>query len=1116
MLSIYTIWTVSKFEMRTLLRGWFFRIFAGLAILGIGIFNIVAFVEATGAPWMYRALPVSIPYANLIILNLGQAIVAIFLASEFLKQDKKNDTVEVIYARSMTNAEYILGKTLGILLVFFILNLIILLLGIGFSFLSSDSSRNILAYFYYPFLISLPTLVFILGLSFFLMVTIKNQAITFILLLGYIALSIFYLNHKFYHLADFIAYNVPMIHSTIGGFGNIQETLLHRGIFLFIGLGLIFFTIIKIDRLPQSGKLSVIPVILTVLFLAIGGFLMKKYIDIKKGSIEFKKEMIALNNSLVSKPVVSVNFCDLVLEHQGTEIFVKANLQISNQSKQAIDTLIFSLNPALNILSVKMDGTEVNYLRNLHILKIINSKKIRSGEKGELFISYRGEINENTHFIDQDLEDYEDNFSVEIFRLRKRYAYLQEDFVCLTSESLWYPVSGVGHASIKPAIYLPDFTKYTLKVKTDKNLTAVSQGEMHETLPGVFEFRPEFPLPKISLLIADYKKYSIDVDSVEYSVYARSGNQYFEEYFNELTDSIPQLIRELKNEYETFIDFKYPFKRFILAEVPLQFSTDKHIWSISSDAVQPEMIFFPEKGVIMEETDFKKRKNREEDKMKKENEEILPEELQARIFKRFIRGNFMATPKEWYQFNKIVDRNTYTLFPNFYTYVAQIKSDQFPIINMAFEAYLRERNVSDEASRRWFRRGIGKDERINLELKQASLKSLISNGIEKAEEEDERVLLNEIIVAKGNYLFSLFATRYGEQEFNTLLSNLIKENRHKSFDFETINSAVVNKFNDSIADDVSNWYNKKELAGFLVKDIETYKVMLGEYSKYQIRFKVANPEDVDGLITISIEMVGEDNRNNKEWDDLSNTGFSRKILIPAKSAKEIGFVFTSEPARMKIFTHVSENLPNNPVFDFIDFDKLKKVQPFDGINDYPIFENIHKKNEIIVDNEDDGFEYHQTTNQSYLKSLIKKSRKQKYQYSGIRFWSPPGEWKAVLRSEFYGKYVRSAVYTKAGDGNRTAAWNASLGGAALFDIYCNIAKIDFRNRHQRKGKTDYNFKVYHDDGVEEISLLDEEIESGWNYLGTFYISTDSAKVELTNKSTGNMIFADAVKWVKSK
>ena len=1102
--------------MRTLLRGWFFRIFAGLAILSIGIFNIAAFVEATGAPWIYRALPSSIPYANLIILNLGQAIVAIFLASEFLKQDKKNDTVEVIYARSMTNTEYILGKTLGILLVFLFLNIVILLLGIGFSFLSSDSSREILVYFYYPFLISLPTLVFILGFSFFLMVTIKNQAITFILLLGYIALSIFYLNHKFYHLADFIAYNVPMIHSTIGGFGNIQETLLHRGIFLFIGIGLIFFTIYKIGRLPQTSKFRTLPIVLSIIFIAIGGLLTKKYIDIKKGNIEFKKEMLALNNALASKPVVYVDSCNLILEHKGDEIFVNASLKASNKSHQVIDTLIFSLNPALQLLSVELDEKKVDYLRNMHVVKIINTEKIQAGEKIQLNISYRGKINENTHFIDKDLDDYEDNFNVELFRLRKRYAYLQENFVCLTSESLWYPISGAGYASKKPAIYLPDFTNYSLTVKTDKNLTAVSQGKMDKVSDGVYRFKPEFALPKISLLIADYKKYSINVDSLEYSLYVRNGNQYFENYFKELHDSIPLLIRELKNEYETFINLKYPFKRFILAEVPVQFSTDKHVWSISSDAVQPEIVFFPEKGVIMEETDFKKRKKREEDKMKRNNEEIMPEELQARIFKRFIRGNFMATPKEWYQFNKIVDRNTYTFFPHYYSFVTQIKSDKFPIINMAVEAYLRERNVNSESSRRWFSEGISKEEKINLELKQLSLKKLMDKGIEKEDDKEEgkRISLNELILAKGNHLFSLFRARYGENEFNSLLSGLIKKNQHKSFDFETIDTAILNIFNDTISDDVDNWYNKKDLPGFLVKDIETYKVLQGEYSKYQLRFKVSNPEEIDGLLTISIEMV--DDNSNKDWDDLSNKNFSRKILIPANSAKEIGFVFTSEPARMKIYTHISENLPNNLIFDFTDFDELKKTQSFDGIVDYPLFTNTHEENEIIADNEDKWFEYKQATNESYLKSLIKENKKQKYQYSSIRFWSPPGVWKAVLRSGFYGKYVRSAMYTKAGNGNRLAIWKAPLKNAALFDVYCNIVKIDFRNRHQKKERTNYNFRVHHDEGIEEISLTDNEIESGWNYLGTFYISSDSAKVELTNKSTGNMIFADAIKWVKNR
>ncbi|MFC2151811.1 ABC transporter permease, partial [Bacteroidota bacterium] len=277
--SFQTIRIVARFEMKTLLRSWFFRIFAGLFILGIGIFNVLVFVEGSGAPWLYRALPAAIPYANLIILNLGQAIVAVFLASEFLKQDRKNDTVEVIYARSMTNGQYIIGKALGVISVFIILNLIILIMGIGFSFLSADSAKGIGEFFLYPILISIPTLVFILGLSFFLMTLLKNQAITFILLLGYIAITIFYLNEKYYHLFDYIAYKIPIMNSMIAGFGNLTEIIIHRSIYFLIGTGLICFTVFKLNRLPQSRAFSYLPLTLAFVFISLGFYLGYSYIN---------------------------------------------------------------------------------------------------------------------------------------------------------------------------------------------------------------------------------------------------------------------------------------------------------------------------------------------------------------------------------------------------------------------------------------------------------------------------------------------------------------------------------------------------------------------------------------------------------------------------------------------------------------------------------------------------------------------------------------------------------------------------------------------------------------------------------------------------------------------
>ncbi|MBC8319192.1 MAG: hypothetical protein H8E34_00550 [Bacteroidetes bacterium] len=1110
MISIHKLLTVAIYEMRTLLRGWFFRIFAGLSILFIGIFNIVANIVESGAPFIYRALPAALPYTNLLILNLGQAIVAVFLASEFLKQDRKNDTVEVIYARSMTNAEYILGKAIGILSVFLFLNIIILLIGVGSSFLSSDASPGVFEYLYYPLLISIPTLVYILGLSFFLMIITKNQAVTFILLLGYIAVSVFYLNTKFYHLFDFIAYQVPMMNSTIGGFGNFNEILIHRGIYLLLGLALIIFTIIKLDRLPQSKKFTSFPIYLSFVFLIAGFTTGYKYIDNKNDIINFKNELISLNNKYFNYPEASIDSCKINLLHSGKQIEAEAQLVITNNHDQNIDTLIFSLNPSLNVNVSKINNSDVPLFREMQILKIVIPGGIKPEETKQLTLNYSGTIDENTCFLDQSLNNYSDNFSFEIFRIRKRYAYLTNEFVLLTREALWYPLAGVGFSSENPTSHTPGFTNYSLTVTTDSNLYAISQGSITRPKPGVFQFSADMPLPQISLLIGDYINYSVCVDSIDYTLFTIDGNDYYTEYFTDISDSLPGIIRELKNEYETQIGFEYPFKRFSLAEVPIQFALNKHLWSLSSDAVQPEITFYTEKGVVLEETDFKKREKRTERSMKRNKEEVSPGELQSRIFKRFVRGNFMAPYSERFMFDGM-DRNTLSLFPNYVTFVTSLDSEHWPALNLSMQTYLKDRYANPISSYRWFFTDLSKSEKINLELKETPLSDL-SKLHDKDDVDEESISLYDLIIAKGDYFFSVLQARYGDEKFNSLLNSLVISNKHKSFSLSTFDSLNLSNFNESVINNVNNWYYEHNLPGFILKDMETYKVMVDEHTKYQIKFKVANPENTDGIITINIDLY-DPNKQNNESDDPPD--FSKKIFIAAGSAKEVSFVFSTEPVRMNIYTHISLNLPNNLIYDFGSFNETKKVVVIDGLTDCEPFDNILVDGEIIVDNEDSLFNYLQESKKSYIKELIDEKKDPGYGYSGIRYWNPPSEWKQVLRSGFYGKYVRSAMYTSSGHDERLAIWTAPIKHDAYYDVYCHVEKINVNRRRETK-KADYNFRVYHEGGFEKIHLTDGDLENGWNYLGTYFITPATAMVELSNKSVGTMVFADAVKWVENK
>ena len=122
---ITNIQSVAKYESKILVRSWFFRIFTLLAVAFLGFFNFaMLLMEDSGGLWFEKSVASNIPYFSLLLLNTGQAVVAVFLSSEFLKRDKKLDTSEVFYVRPLSNAEYVVGKIWGNLRVFLLLNVL--------------------------------------------------------------------------------------------------------------------------------------------------------------------------------------------------------------------------------------------------------------------------------------------------------------------------------------------------------------------------------------------------------------------------------------------------------------------------------------------------------------------------------------------------------------------------------------------------------------------------------------------------------------------------------------------------------------------------------------------------------------------------------------------------------------------------------------------------------------------------------------------------------------------------------------------------------------------------------------------------------------------------------
>jgi len=1138
MKAIHNILTVSKYESKTLFRSWFFRIFSILALVFVFFFN---FFTQTSIGWPNSdmvSLPSMIPFINLYIINIAQAIIAVFLASDFLKRDKKLDTTEVIYMRSMTNADYVIGKTMGNIWVFFILNFVALGMVAVFNLASPFTQFSLAPYFYYFFLISLPTLIFILGFSFFLMSVIKNQAVTFVILLGYIAATLFYLQNIYHYLFDYMAFHLPMTYSDFVGFGFLGEILIHRGIYLFLGLGFIGLTILLLQRLPQSPIIRKSTMVFSVVFLALGFGLGVKYITNINAADGHRYEMLVLNNKYATAKVIDVKKCDLTIEHAGEKIIAEADLVLTNRNNEPLSEFFLTLNPGLEVTAV----SGARFTREMQLIKFTPESPLQPGADLSVKVSYNGTIDEMFCYLDMNRE------RLELWLQRgngiadKKHAFISADYILLTPETRWYPTPGISYSTEGFNWQTTQFSDFTLKVKTRNGLKAISQGKLTDEGNGTFSFAPESKLPQISLAIGDYVARSVMVDSVQYTLNFLNGHNYFDPFFKILPDSITPVIRDIRKTWETKVRFSYPYKRLNLVEIPVQFCSFDHVWTGAREQVQPETVYLPEGGFKLSSTNFAMQKKQTERWGRGDNQTISPRETEENYFKRFVNETMLSSKITQSRggggihFGTSTARqdeaNPYFIFPNYYNFVTYVKSDKYPIINRTIEAYLSKTAIDGGNPFMRGMMGLSDNEKGNIALQDASFAEILN-------QQDDPDIIDNVISTKSGFLFSLMKGAVGPDKFDDFFYKFIEGKKFQSYSVDSLSTQLMSSFTLDLNHYLPDWYNSKTLPGYIVSGIQAVKLKQDDKIKTMVTFVLTNTEKDAGAVSVNFRLGGGQrggggpSRMRGGGGGGSDDSMEKTILIEGKESKKITYLFNREPRSMTINTFASHNIPSSISQQFGKIEIDEKLQGTEGEQVIAYTEGV-EPNEIILDNEDAGFvvskpksssliqrifmpsdESPEASTPSLKKTVVRSFKNTKEaRYKGMVFWNPPVEWTLTTSEIFYGKQIRSAYYLKGGIGDRTATWNVPLKEAGYYKLSAYIPKLRGGFDRDEKRDEEYNFTVFHDDGQEKQVINMKDNESGWIEIGSYHFSPDTVKVELSNLSKARTIFADAVKLVK--
>lgn len=1101
---VNNIQSVAKYESKILIRSWFFKVFTVLALLILGFFDFGMLVaDNGGGMWMLKALPSNLPYLNLLLLNTGQAVISIFLASEFLKRDKKLDTSEVFYVRPLSNAEYVIGKIWGNLRVFLILNLIVMGMALIFNFIGSGMSVDWLSYPVYFLLISIPTLIFIIGLSIFLMLVLKNQALTFIILLGYIGLTLFYISDKFYYLFDYMAYSLPLVKSTIVGFTNLEVVLNHRAIYFFAGLAFIFFTIFLFRRLPNSSRSNYPWLFLSFCMLLISGAAGYKHVHSILGEGEVRTLYTEINNKYVNTPKMIINQYDISLEQQPERVV--SEVEMKGMALQPATVFTFCLNPGLQVEEIKRGGKPLDFKRDNQILLVDFGEEVLPGDTVSFSIRYSGKIDSKFCYLDIPAEVLQKERRDFLFNIDKQYVFQTPDYLLFTPETYWYPRPGTSYSNMSPDWQQTYFSKFGLRVKPLPGLTPLSQGEGVKGEDGVYSFASEYPAQAISVIVGKYKQQSLESDSTLYSIWHIEGNDYYTATFDSILDTIPSFIRNMRDNLERNYKLSYPFSRFSIVEVPVQFSTYTRAWSQAQEAVQPEMVLFPEKGCMFGQLDVDKMWRNQVKWSKRGGREITEEEAKIRTLNNFFwifqrpEGNYNFSSSGRGNYNISSQANPYFLFPQLYNYRYNIFSPEWPVANTAIELYLQKK--SDNYG--WEREinGISNNEKASLLMEKQTFKELLGNV-------EYRDLLENIISLKTYRLFAIPEINIGVNAFRDSLYTLLERNTFRNIQFESLLDTLGMISHADIRSGLEEWLHPTPLPIYSLGRPEVTKITNRGQESFVLKMQVSNNSDYDGIIHIDIQGVGRSSQNDID------PRTSRKIPLEAHQTKELVSVWEDTPRDVTVNTLISGNLPsviNQPVGNI----RQERRQNIDAEGDFIISDSsFGTEGEIIVDNEDSTlFILSEPDVVGLLPKWLDKVEDTSFKYSGVSSWRPPLEWTATTNANYYGKYIRSAYVIKSGNGSQTATWKIPVPSEGTYDAYYYVSK-DNELRYNDRAQGEYRFRIRQGEESEDAYINLRKANEGWEQLGVYYFVADTAYITLTNECKLRSVTADAVKLVK--
>ncbi|MBI4552107.1 MAG: hypothetical protein HY710_07575 [Candidatus Latescibacteria bacterium] len=1062
--------------------------FTFVAVLGTTIASIV-----DGNPDGEFLLEGTDAWIALYFFSYVQTIIIIFVAGDFRKAEQQARLDQVMLSRPMTTANWVTGKYLGIVGALVVLNLAFIgisAIGRVFKVIFLGANFNLLPAIQYFGMVTVPSILFMAALVFFLISLLRLQALAILLPVGYVGVILFSVRHQYKGFLDYGCFMAPLFYSDLIGFGEINTLLWQRAFFVLLACALVCGTILLYPRLRQSTGSQRMTQATGVISLAAAIIIAASVWSRHTARTAVHEADLTYQSQWRDTPRVQIKHYDfdITMQKSAEPLRVTVRLAVYNPHPQPVDTLLFALNGALAVRECRWSGAGRVTVHQAHhlVAVILADRPMAPGAVDTLTLSYAGRVDADAFMMERLPDDkgvipksgngpwIKGNIA----------AWIDGRVVVLPAQSGWYPTPGAAAGHPYEAPRPANFATATFRIHAPDDVQVVTQG-MRRTewiadgqRHAVFDV--DTPTPAFSLNAGPYIRLARRFPQTEVEVFFYKGHLLNHEVFSDVADTCFQTVERLFELYETATGTRYPYPRLSLVEVPLQMQVYTTRHGVDNVLLQPGVIMIDE--LRFAEKRFKKTVERFTENARRNGRDDTPWRIKREVFVRTVLGVFMpdrlqrdsslySPVRNYYHFrvdlaHPVLSRGLELQFQE--AVERRIQDTFFPDRrDVALSTYDRLRRNDGDAEWAFDRRYNTKLDSVLTVLQRIPLADVRPHG--------DGTQYRAMVDVKASPVFDMLQDRVGERAYHTGLASLITERPYQRIGLDDFLHTLQTYNTVDVASFAARWLHGTAFPGYRIVRAEAEKWDTGRMQiAYQVKVRVQNGEEGDGFVRVVFKT-----RRDR---------ISRSLALSSFQEKELHVITTDLPEHVQVIPFFARNrgLIMKPV---TVGQRLHRGVPVDTVFTVA---SIRDSLDFVVDDQDAGFFFPQTAETRYLR--------------------PPAHimsWRQVTAPEAYGRYIFGFRYRWASDGEYPARWETRVPRTGLYEISLHMPS---RQPMQRR----YHLMIEAADGVHEATIHPQGTKSEWWPIGRYAFDRDRpAVVELSDKGKG-YILADALRWTYVK